>query len=800
MDIEVAAVLPDGRSVTVLKTPLPQSSWQDDRPISLSCDEAEKTAVYRVSIANRHPSTFKFIHFYTDAKKNNWESEAGFTLRSIVRSSEHPKQSPETCVKTDSVLDISKSMDKDGNLNWDAPAGQWTVLRIGHVFTEMYNGPSPREGRGPECDKLNVKGADAHFAGYIGKLADDTLSGGLMKGMHLDSWECKTQTWTTGMEEQFAGRTKYALQKYLPALFGFVTDNQETTSRFLCDWRRTINDLLVNAYYGQMAKRAHEKGIGVTYETASGDIFPADIMEYYKSCDVPQTEFWQPMGGYVGSINFKPVRPAASAMRLYGKTRLGAEAFTSFALTWDEHLSMLKEVANYNCVQGVTHLLFHTYTHNPLVNQLPPGTSFGGGIGTPFLRGQTWWKYMTEFTAYLGRCNYLWERGKPVSDVLWYLGDEIDHKPDQNAPFPDGYKYDYCNPDVLLHRLAVKDGHIVTPEGIRYRILWIPENERMLPETLEKLVEFANQGAVIVANPPKSLATLSGGKASQERFDKAVKELRGKKNVLADTSIGDALKQCGIEPDVTGGDVLWLHRQTEGADWYYVAAPVGKGFKGMVSFCNNRSAECWDPITGEITPLATKAENNRRSIAFDLAQSESCFVVFRNAIVNGKTGSANGGQTKTVPLTPWQLSFPAGWGIDSELTLPELKPWKDLDVSPEGRAFSGTATYSATFDVDSPQSSPVTLDLGKVEMIATVSVNGQKVRTLWCPPFKLDITKNIKRGRNELKVEITSSWFNRLVYDAGQPKEKRKTWLITGPKKESPLRESGLLGPVVISQ
>jgi hypothetical protein len=62
---------------------------------------------------------------------------------------------------------------------------------------------------------------------------------------------------------------------------------------------------------------------------------------------------------------------------------------------------------------------------------------------------------MPDFTTYL------------VSDVLWYLGDEINHKPDQNAPFPKGYKYDYCNPDVLLNRIKVENGlFVVTPEGI----------------------------------------------------------------------------------------------------------------------------------------------------------------------------------------------------------------------------------------------------------------------------------------------------------------------------------------------
>ncbi|MDA3925367.1 MAG: glycosyl hydrolase [Kiritimatiellae bacterium] len=111
------------------------------------------------------------------------------------------------------------------------------------------------------------------------------------------------------------------------------------------------------------------------------------------------------------------------------------------------------------------------------------------------------------------------------ADVLWYVGDEQDHKPMQGAPFPAGYRYDYCNSDALLNRLSVKDGCLVTPEGISYRLLWMPDCRRMLPETLERIVELVKQGAKVVGEAPKGLATLSGGEISQVRFEKAVRTL-----------------------------------------------------------------------------------------------------------------------------------------------------------------------------------------------------------------------------------------------------------------------------------
>ncbi len=814
--VQVQAVLPGEQTKNILDIEMPPSNWQDNsKGISLACSEEGNARTYRINITNKHEMSLSEIKFLSAARQNNWESEAGWTLRGKVRGSEHPKQSAEAFVDASQIIDISEKMDKNGNLKWDVPDGSWTVLRVGHVNTGRKNAPAPPEGTGWECNKLSKIGPDTHFAGYIGRLINEPLSGGLLNGMLLDSWECETQTWTNSMENDFDSISGYALRKWLPAVFGYVIGDQETTSRFLLDWRTVIGNLFVDNFFGQMAKLAKGNNLNVSYETAAGDIFPADILEYYKYADVPMCEYWQPLSdNYVGSSNFKPIKPTVSAARLYGKTRIAAEAFTSFELTWDEHLSMLKDIANIKAVDGVNHQVFHTYTHNPRTDFLPPGTSFGSSIGTPFLRGQTWWKYMPGFVDYLSRCNYMLEMGKPVSDVLWYLGDEISHKPDQNAHFPEGFKYDYCNPDILLNRLSVKDGKLVTPEGISYKLLWLPDNERMLPQTLEKISDLVQQGATIVGNAPQGLATLKDGENARQRFYGAIgkiwgKDLQikgerkvGKGRVVSGMSIFEAVEALDLIPDVTGGDALWSHRKTKGADWYFVCAPAGKGFKGELSFREQGNAEIWDPLTGETSPIKIREENNRSIVPVDLAQAASCFIVFRHGPEKRENAALPPKGEKTVLARldkGWALDFPEGWGAPKNYFIDSLQAWKDLDISPEGKAFSGTATYSVSFNIDEVKSGmDYSLDLGKVEMIALVSLNGKKLGTLWSLPYSLNISEAIREGKNELKVEVTSSWFNRLVYDAGQPEEQRKTWTISGPSKGSPLRESGLLGPVAI--
>lgn len=814
--VKLEICLPNGTIQDVLNTDIPQSNTQDNYPLSLACSETKGARKYRISIINQHDIALKSLRLFTASRKNNWESEAGWVLRSIERNGESKLRSALTYVDPGKIQDITSFMDAQGNLNWKTPKGKWTVLRVGHVNTGQRNSPAPPEGTGWECNKLSVEGSNAQFAGYIGRLSGENgpLAGGLLNGVLMDSWECRTQTWTDGLEEEFEKMTGYALKPWLPAVFGYVVKDQESTFRFLCDWRLVINKLFAYNFYGNMAKLAKENGLSITYETGAGDVFPADIMEYYKFADVPMCEFWQPMTeNFVGSINFKPIKPTASAARMYGKPRVAAEAFTSFTHTWDEHLQMLKEVANVNSIEGVSHLVFHTYTHNPQVGFLPPGTSFSGaGIGTPFLREQTWWKYMPEFTTYLARCSYLLERGKPVSDVLWYLGDEINHKPDQKAPFPEGFKYDYCNPDVLLNRLSVDNGDLVTPEGLRYRILWLPDVPRMRPETLEKLYALIQEGATVVGEAPFGLATLSGGKEAQKRFDKAVKNIWGKAAmtgirpvgkgfVVSGMSIDKALNELNIAPDVKGTGALWSHRSTGNADWYFITVPKGESFTGSLDFRNNGHVEIWDPMTGEATPATYESNGERTSVNLSLPQAGSCFVVFRKDKPEIRRESAKEKQiiATTTLKQPWTLKYPAGWGAPESIQMTELKPWKDLDVPAEAKAFSGTVEYSSTFHLDKQPDAQFILNLGNVDMIAEVSLNGKPIRTVWSAPYSVDITDALQSGDNSLVVKVTSTWFNRLVYDAGLPETDRKTWVLRWPDKEAPLRDSGLTGPVTIT-
>jgi hypothetical protein len=177
----------------------------------------------------------------------------------------------------------------------------------------------------------------------------------------------------------------------------------------------------------------------------------------------------------------------------------------------------------------------------------------------------------------------------------------------------------------------------------------------------------------------------------------------------------------------------------------------------------------------------------------------------------------------------WELTFPTNWGAPEHLTLDSLISWTD-HTDPGVKYFSGTATYRTTMHVPNQWIADdvhVFLDLGRVAVIAEPRLNGQPLGILWKPPFVSDITGVVKPGDNSLEVNVVNLWPNRLIGDQQLPEDcqwsdagadGRKLarwphWILEGKPsptgrhafatwqhwaKDSPLLESGLLGPVTL--
>ena len=147
----------------------------------------------------------------------------------------------------------------------------------------------------------------------------------------------------------------------------------------------------------------------------------------------------------------------------------------------------------------------------------------------------------------------------------------------------------------------------------------------------------------------------------------------------------------------------------------------------------------------------------------------------------------------------WTVQFDSSYGGPRDAKhFYNLSDWR-INSDSSIRYYSGTAVYSNTFNFRTQKAKAVWLDLGTVNNLAQVYVNGKDCGVAWTAPYRVDISKAVKEGSNTLRIEVVNTWNNRLVGDSHLPKEKRITYTAYPFKMEDkPLLPAGLLGPVVI--
>ncbi|HOX38108.1 MAG TPA: glycosyl hydrolase [Candidatus Brocadiia bacterium] len=542
---------------------------------------------------------------------------------------------PEMTIERSRIVDLTEKMGKDGKLAWDAPAGKWTVMRFGHTSTGAENAPAPETGRGLECDKLSKKGIEAQFAGMMGPLIGDVgdAAGKTLVATHIDSWENGAQNWTLLMREEFQKRRGYDPLPFLPVVTARVVDNLEISERFLWDLRQTVSDLVVENYADHMRRLANEKGLRLSIEAYGG---PCDDMTYGGRADEPMGEFW--MGGSA----LETCKGMASAAHVYGKRIVGAEAFTAGDHErWLDHPGSIKTLGDRAFCAGINRFVFHRYAMQPWLNYKPGMTM--GPWGLHYERTQTWWEESSAWHEYLARCQHLLRMGLYVADICCLQQEE---SPQGFIPHSFlGYEYDNCTAEVVLTRMSVRDGRIVLPDGMSYRVLVLPEIHAMTLPLLLKIRELVEAGATVVGPRPvksPSLSDFPECDAEVKRIAdevwgdcdgrKATEHAFGKGRVVWGMSPERVLSLSGARPDfIAGSRLIYIHRSTDDAEIYFVANPQQRDVATACNFrVTGKRPELWDPESGDIEPAAVHEEKDGgTNVMLSLSAGDSVFVVFR---------------------------------------------------------------------------------------------------------------------------------------------------------------------------
>lgn len=717
------------------------------------------------------------------------------------------------------VINISAFMQADGTLNWDAPAGQWVIVRSGMAPTGVTNSPAPANGTGLEVDKMNKAYLQAHFDGYLGEIMKRIPAADrkCFKVVVEDSYETGGQNWTDSLIEKFTAIYAYDPTPYLPVLYGSVVGNEEISNRFLWDLRRFIADKVSFEYVGGLRDIAHQHGLTTWLENYGHWGFPGEFLQYGGQSDEIAGEFWSE--GDLGNIEN---RAASSSAHIYGKTKVSSESFTCGGAPFSRYPAIMKQRGDRFFTEGINNTLLHVYIEQPYPDKLP---GVNAGFSNEFNRNNTWFSNIDLFTDYLKRCNYLLQQGRYVADVAYFIGEDAPKMTGVCDPaLPKGYSFDYINGDVLKQRISVKDGMLVLPNGITYRMLVLPKLETMRPELLLQIQSLVSQGAVVFGPSPKYSPSLQNMMQADAQVKNTAAALwgnidgktittnhYGKGLVIDGMPLQAALRMIKAMPGCTiAGDdaALFIHRKVNTDDVYFISNQKDKPIKFTAALqVTGKKPELWDAVTGtkRLLPDYTVA-NSTTTIPLMLEANGSVFIVFRlkDEAVHKATAASNFPVPASIEeiKTPWQVQFDTSrWGPAKPVVFNKLIDWTMSDTDAI-KYYSGTAAYHNTFTVTAIKKGvPVMLDLGKLTAMAKVTINGKEVGGVWTAPYELDISSAVKQGINTVDIAVVNTWVNRLIGDQHLPEKDRKTWLNVNPyNANSPLEPSGLLGPVLIKK
>lgn len=435
-----------------------------------------------------------------------------------------------TAIGAETIVDLSNRLDAEGKLAWTAPAGNWTILRLGRASTGANTRPAPAAGLGLESDKFDRAALDAHFEQFAGKLLHEIGPGKRTDvgwtSLHIDSWEMGAQNWTVAFRKEFKRRRGYDPVRYLPAMTGRVVESHEVSERFLWDVRQTAQELVIENHAQHLKALGRRHGLGLSIEPY--DMNPTADLNLGAVADVPMCEFWSNC-----FESWYSCFEAASIAHTGGQRIVAAEAFTSDDKErWQFHPGSLKALGDWAFCAGVNRIVFHRYAHQPWLDRAPGMTM--GPYGVHWERTQTWWEMVPAYHKYLARCQTLLRQGEAVADILYLTPEgapQVFRPPKSavrgNPPDHLEYNFDAGSPETLLARATVKRGRIAFPGGTSYRLLALPEVETMTPQLLRKVKELIHAGATVFGSPPRKSPSLSGYPQCDLQVQELAQELWG---------------------------------------------------------------------------------------------------------------------------------------------------------------------------------------------------------------------------------------------------------------------------------
>ena len=680
------------------------------------------------------------------------------------------------------IMNLTDKVNTNDILEWTAPAGSWKLYAIFEgKHGKMVERACPG-GEGDVIDHFSEKAINNYLTHFSKAFEGYNLDG--LRAFLNDSYEVDDARgqadFTPLLFDEFFKHRGYDLRKHLPALFG--DDTEEKCRRVLSDYRQTISDMILEKFTKTWHDWAGASGKMIRSQ-AHGS--PGNILDLYAVADIPETE----------SRDTIRIKAASSAAHVTGKKLVSSESATWLKDHFMSSLADVKQAMDILLLNGVNHIFYHGTNFSP--QDAPwPGWLFYAAVH--FSPTNPFWVDFGQLNSYITNVQSFLQSGKPDNDILLYypIFDEY-NIPDERGLLRhfngsikgtasrstgeflhrNGYSFDYISDNQTL-LLECKSGKILTG-GNGYQVFMLPHLKLIPPETLEKVIHLAENGATVLMNQLPSdvpgfgnlterraiLKTLIDRIEFETMGASPVKMAKmGKGHIILCDDPALLLKQAGVRKESLAEKGFDFIRRTDGNTVVYFISNHGKTcFNGFIPFdAKFMSAVVYNPLSGKFGKTATSEKEGAAYLS--LALGETCIIqLFPGHVVAPVMVFYEPSGKPKILNTNWELSFLNGGPVlPSPVKLSNPVLWNNLEGEPY-KAFSGTAVYKTIFILPDIKAQAWKINLGSIMYSAKVRLNGKEIATLICPPYAVVIDGNELLAENSLEISVSNLMGNRIA-------------------------------------
>ncbi len=687
------------------------------------------------------------------------------------------------------VINLTDSVDKNGRLNWIAPAGDWTLYALFEGWHGKMVERAAPGGEGLVLDHFSTKALKQYLSAFDTAFEGNDIS--YLRAFFNDSYEVDDAMgeadWTPEFFSEFRSRKGYDLREQLPALFS--ADTSELHIRVLCDFRDVISDLLLDNFTKTWKEWAAGKR-AIVRNQAHGS--PANILDLYAASTIPETE-----GNNIYKIKF-----ASSASNVTGKQLTSSESATWLNEHFRSSLGEVKDALDLYFLGGVNHIFYHGTAYSPQ-DEKWPGWMFYAAVH--FQPDNSFWGDFSKLNDYVTRCQSFLQTGNPDNDVLLYFPfydrisdpgrsmlEHFSGDGPRNKTFPyqetaislqkNGYSFDYISDRQILDLNAGKRS--LSAGNSTYKTIVIPAVHYIPLATMQHLMKLAQNGATVLftSTLPEDVPGYNNLAEKRNKLNALKGELQftrdeatglqiagnGKGTVVVGQGLDDLLAFAGVRPEpMNGYGLQYIRKKTDDGTIYFIKNSNKAPFTSWVPILTDaHSAALFNPMSLEKgMAQIQKTNEGKMAVYLQLKPGETCILRTFSEAYNGPAYPVLQQAGDSIRIeNEWNINFVSG-GPELPAAYTSREPVNWTEISGNWYTdFSGTAEYSIQFSKPDTQAPYYVLDLGTVHENARIVLNGNELGFRIHFPYTFTIEANKLKENNKLEVYVSNLMANRIAW------------------------------------